>query len=103
MDEMTLRKSVDAAVWQSNVPYSTILDKKIDVEFLYASSESLPDDEDDYVYHKDWEYSFCGTYAEWLFHISTMQYPWIGDIERSTHTTEYTKITDAKWQVVRYE
>ena len=100
---MTLRESVDDAVWQSNVPYSTILDKKIEVDFLRASSESLPDDEDEFVYHKDWEYSFHGTYAGWLFHISTMQYPWIGNITRSSITTEFIKITDAKWQVVKYE
>lgn len=29
----------------------------------------------------DDEYSFYGTYGDWLFHISSTQYDWLGDLE----------------------
>ena len=100
---MTLRESVDMAVYQTNTPYKVILEKKISVFVQYASKDTDSDDDDTLIYRTDREYTFQGTYAEWLFHISTTMYGWIGEVTPTSTPCNYTQSASFVWSVVRYE
>ena len=97
---LTLRESIDQTVrhWAVLHGHSTkdILDYPIVVDVIPLDEEW---DDNDEVPLDD-EYSFHGTYAGWLYHISTTMYGWIGEVTNDKdYDCTYVKDNDEQWVV----
>ena len=97
---LTLRESIDRTVrdWAKRHATNTV-----DILEYYIVVDVIPLEEewdDDDAVPLDDSYSFHGSYAEWLYHISTTMYEWLGEVTNDKFCDcTFVKDNDQQWVV----
>lgn len=94
LESAVMRYAFDKAYGKS---YAELANVHITFDFIWESEYENDDGQTEIEYSYDQEYSFSGTFGQWLIHTSFAMYPFISAL------TGWEMYADGKWEYHDHE